>query len=189
MIVNLYGASGSGKTTLIREAIRSNVLKMWLASIGVHTGLNEQKFAMTTIPLPKFRGEVGSYLELFGIKNTDIENASPELIRLFKTIFPLDEGCNHWETRTADSLSAGEGRRLSILRCLLESAEICIVDEPFANSHRDIDELILDAINTKSLAILLTHDKLKNSDDLTIDCLYVSVKEGRDALMAVLNDK
>ncbi len=193
MIVNIWGPSGSGKTTLIRNAIQAGLVYEWMKELtnNAIAQLKNPRVALATMPIPKFRGSVESYLHLFGIACEEMENIAPEIKALYSTIFtcadPDDLSQN--SARSVETLSAGEGRRLSVLRCLLETAELRIIDEPFANSNRDLNYLILCAIKVSGSAILLTHDAISHPDPNAGDLIVVSVEEARFCLQKVLDDR
>ena len=193
VIINIIGPSGSGKTTLIRDAIQAGVVDKWLQELTNNTVAqsDDPRVALSTMPIPKFRGSVESYLNLFGIAYENISDVSAEIQALYNTIFPL-EGADKIlrdSARPVETLSAGEGRRLSVLRCLLEAAELRVVDEPFANSHHDLNDLILSVIKVSGNAILLTHDAISKPGLNTADLIVAAVEDARLCLQRALDDR
>ena len=131
-----------------------------------------------------------SYLNLFGVAHAKISDVVPEIRALYSTIFPLlrNDEISENLARQVETLSAGEGRRLSVLRCLLEVAELRVIDEPFANSHRDLNDQILSAIKVSGNAILLTHDSIPTLGANSCDMMVTSVEEARLCLERALDD-
>jgi len=193
MIVNICGPSGSGKTTLIRNAIQAGVVDAWLRALTKNAVAHSEnpRVALSTMPIPKFRGSVESYLHLFGIECEEIADAAAEIQALHNTIFPFvgADKTSQISSRPVETLSAGEGRRLSVLRCLLEAAELRVIDEPFANSHRDLNDLILSAIKVSGNSILLTHDAISQADMKVDDLIVAAVEDARLCLQRVLDDR
>lgn len=192
MIVNIWGASGSGKTTLIRNAIQAGVVYAWLRGL-VDSPIEEfesPRIALATMPIPRFRGSVESYLNLYGITCQEVQGAPIEMLELCSTVFSYEDigAIPKNMGRSVETLSAGEGRRLSLLRCLLENAELRIIDEPFANSNCDLNSMILSAINIKGSAMVLTHDAISNPRQNEIQLKVVAVDRAKECLEKVLND-
>ena len=63
--------------------------------------------------------------------------------------------------RKVESFSAGEIRRLFLLKSLLVDSGIMIIDEPFSNSDEKIWHIIYNAITIKSKSIILSHRSLE----------------------------
>lgn len=193
VIINIFGPSGSGKTTLIRNAIQAGVVDKWLQELTDNAVAQSEnpRVALSTMPVPKFRGSVESYLNLFGIEYEKFSDVAAEILALYNTIFPL-EGADRAlqnSARPVETLSAGEGRRLSVLRCLLEAAELRVIDEPFANSHHDLNDLILSAIKVSGNAILLTHDAISKPGSNAGDLIIAAVEDARLCLQRALDDR
>jgi len=175
MIVNIHGPSGSGKTTLIRHAIQANKVEDWFHKLtDARVKLQSINVSLSTMPIPKFRGAIRSYFDLFGVDYKHNSNIPVELQNLLNTILPHDISTagNEDLMRLVETLSAGEERRLAILRCLIEPCQLRIIDEPYANSSCELHPIILKAIMAKGNSILLTHDPICSSD-LPIDELVI----------------
>ena len=83
--------------------------------------------------------------------------------------------------REIETFSAGELRRLFILKSLLVNSQLLIIDEPFSNSDRKLWDIIYKAINKKSRVIVLSHLSLKNlfgfdKNNISIDINEVNKK-------------
>ena len=193
MIINIFGPSGSGKTTLIRNAIHAGVIPCWLGKLTNESTAQykDLKIALSTMPIPKFRGSVESYLNLFDIELNGDFNFCDEVKILNKSIFPNLNPSRMEKNlqRPYETLSAGEGRRLSIMRCLLEGSDLRVIDEPFANSSQDLYEVIINAIKVKGDAILLSHDPLLTNFEGDLEhIVQISVGDARITLEDVIND-
>lgn len=155
MIINVFGASGTGKTTLIKEVLAKKELQLLLARLlSVDLSDSCNSISLSLMPSSKFRGSVASYLMLYGIDLDEIDfNKQIEEFR--RTVFLGD--VQVLGNRPFETLSAGESRRLAILRCILEKNDVTIIDEPFANSDSSCFSDILEALSSCSLVIILTH--------------------------------
>lgn len=192
MIINIWGPSGSGKTTLIRDAIQGGVVSKWVQALtnNANDYSKMHRVALSMAPMPKFRGSVESYLKLFGISHKDTLVAGVEILELYDTIFHVSNNSAHYKDfeRKVETLSAGEGRRLSVLRCLLEKADIRIIDEPFSNSHHHLNEIIIRAIKVRGSGILLTHDEISQQISSSNEITIATVEEARKFLYMVSDD-
>ena len=163
MILNLYGPSGSGKTTLVKKIIKSGVLNDFYSFYCSDlVDLTAKSCSISLMPLPTFRGTVKDYFFIFSSKLQSIEEESFALRKLYKSIFKSQD-FNHIENhleRDMDTLSAGELRRLHILRSLLSGSDLNVIDEPFANSDEKLKETIFKAINESMNLIICTHQPI-----------------------------
>ena len=106
--------------------------------------------AVSLFPLPEFDETVSVYFKIFDIvdiKNSKINQLTSQILNI-----PADELLN----RNFQSLSAGEKRRVDLLRCL--SSNVTVVDEPFSNSSSDYCMKIMEFLNHNfQCAIIITH--------------------------------
>lgn len=168
--VNIYGPSGSGKTQyIIQNAFRNANL---LNSILRH---DYSIPAISLLPLAEFEGTVENYLKVF-----DIESYfTPKFISLSKIL--IGENAGALLKRQYNSLSAGEKRRLDIIRCSLCSNAI-IVDEPFSNSSAEYADQILDILQTNfQLIIMLNHREYQKCFNIHVD--QINYKNGHQSLI------
>ena len=64
--------------------------------------------------------------------------------------------------REIETFSAGELRRLFILKSLLVNSSLFIIDEPFSNSDSQLWDTIYNALNKKDKILILSHLSLSN---------------------------
>ena len=182
MILNIYGPSGSGKTTLIKDLIKSNKIREFFVKItkeDCFEQLNEN-ISISLMPLPLFRGNVKEFFYIFNIKVDILLNLNNELRNLSDSIFEKIDTHNKLEivsARNIETFSAGEMRRLFLLKSLLVKSDIVIIDEPFSNSDKKIWINIYSAIKTKSKAIVLSHQSLEKFSDENENNFYVNVNQ------------
>mgnify|MGYP001200720987 CR=1 FL=1 len=79
--------------------------------------------------------------------------------------------------RRVESFSAGETRRLYLLKSLLVNSNIMIIDEPFSNSDERLWEIIYEAININSKSIILSHLSLENFFDFDDNNISINIKK------------
>ena len=80
-------------------------------------------------------------------------------------------------SRQIETFSAGEIRRLFLLKTLLLDSSFIVVDEPFSNSDRKLWEIIYRAINKKRMILVLSHLSLSNFFDLDENNLSIHINE------------
>jgi ABC-type lipoprotein export system ATPase subunit len=157
-IINIYGPSGTGKTQYITNNLfqRDNLDKN-LVIPGVSPP------AISLLPLPDFEGTVDEYFKIFDIE--DIQHEKFDKLSLPMLNLPYEL----LKVRTYNTLSAGEKRRLDILRCSI-SSNFIIVDEPLSNSSANHHEKIFQILEEDFLAaIILSHTSYKNCLNLRIE--------------------
>ena len=173
MILNIFGPSGSGKTTFIKSLLEKRKIQLFFefyTKEKLYVNLNS-KISLSLIPLPIFRGSIKDFFDIFSLNLDLLLTLEKELKLLSNTIF--DEINNKEELdkiakRKVESFSAGELRRLFLLKSLLVDSRIMIIDEPFSNSDEKIWHIIYNAIRIKSRSIILSHlsiETLFNSQD------------------------
>ena len=77
------------------------------------------------------------YLNIFSININVLLNLDEELNNLAESIFEKvvnKKTLEKLSTRNIETLSAGEMRRLFLLKSLIVDSNIVIIDEPFSNS-------------------------------------------------------
>ena len=162
MILNIFGPSGSGKTTFIRHLLEKRKLQLFFEYFTDETldiNLNS-KVSLSLIPLPIFRGSIKDFLDIFSINLNLLLSLEKDLKLLSDTIFDEinnQEKLDKIAIRQVESFSAGEIRRLFLLKSLLVESNIMIIDEPFSNSDEKIWDIIYNAIRIKSRSIILSH--------------------------------
>ena len=165
MILNIFGKSGSGKTTLIKSLLKYKDTQNFFEEVtkqNINPEVNK-KISVSLIPLPKFRGSIGELFKIFSIESNSLLFLNDDLKCLYQSIFnqfPSKKNLNEILRRKIQSLSAGEIRRLYILKSLLVDSNILIVDEPFSNSDKKLWNVIYRSINNKDYSIILSHFSL-----------------------------
>ncbi len=165
MMLNIFGPSGSGKTTLIRNLLEKRQIKFFFES---HTKQRQDinlnsRISLSLIPVPIFRGTIKDFFDIFSINLNLLLSLRNEYKLLSNTIFDeinTQEELDKIAIRKVESFSAGEIRRLFLLKSLLVESSIMIIDEPFSNSDEKLWETIYNAIKIKSRAIILSHISL-----------------------------
>ena len=166
MIINIFGPSGSGKTTFVSSLLKSQKTQDFYEKfIGRKSGINlNKKISISLIPLPKFRGTIQEFFNIFCIDVKYLLNLNEYLNILSKSIFdmqPCEENLIQISERNLETFSAGQIRRLFVLKSLLIDSNIIIIDEPFSNSDEKIWENIYRSIDTKPRSIILSHVSLE----------------------------
>ena len=155
-IVAITGPSGCGKTTLLRcicglEDLDSGDLLLEDRDISTLNaeergiGLIFQKAVL----YPHLNVEGNLRL---GNKKGDITNALVEV------------GMEGFEERRVESLSGGEGQRVSLARALLAKPKVLLLDEPFSSLDEELSRRLVSDVRSilkerKCPAILVTHNK------------------------------
>ncbi len=182
MMLNIFGPSGSGKTTLTKSLLKyGDTYKFF----GEFTNQNfniefNKKISISLIPLPKFRGTIGELFKIFSIDSNSLILLNDELKSLYHSIFnefPNKNNLNQILQRKIETLSAGEIRRLFILKSLLVDSNILIVDEPFSNSDKKLWNVIYRSINVKDYSIVLSHFSLIDYFDSNYQNIAISIEE------------
>ena len=162
--------SGSGKTQyIIQNAFRNANLQNSILR------QNYKISAISLLPIAEFEGTVENYLKVFDIEN----HFTPKFKSLTKILIGVN--ADALLKRQYNSLSAGEKRRLDIIRCSLCSNAI-IVDEPFSNSSAEYADLILDVLQTNfQLIIMLNHREYQKCLNIHID--QINCENGHQSLI------
>ena len=166
MILNIFGPSGSGKTSLIRNLLEKRKIKLFFETFSKEkTDINlNNKISISLIPIPIFRGSIKEFFDIYSINLNLLFTLEKELKFLSDTIFNEinnQEDLDKISLRKVESFSAGELRRLFLLKSLLVDSRIMIIDEPFSNSDEKIWHIIYNAIRVKSKSIILSHRSLE----------------------------
>ena len=182
MIFNIFGPSGSGKTTFIRRVLqlgKTQLLLGKLANTKIMPEINP-KISISLIPLPLFKGSIKEFFDIFSINLNSLLTLEKELKDLSYSIF--DQAVNQKtlesiSQRRVESFSAGETRRLYLLKSLLVNSNIMIIDEPFSNSDKKLWATIFKAINLNSKSIILSHLSLESFYDLDDENISINIKK------------
>ena len=182
MIINIFGPSGSGKTTFIKDLLKSKKTRQFFGKITKDDFIEElnKKISISLMPLPLFRGDVQELFNIFSIKVDILLNLNGALRNLSDSIFGKIDNQEKLEkvaSRNIETLSAGEMRRLFLLKSLLVNSDIVIIDEPFSNSDKKLWNIIYSAIKIKPKSIVLSHQSLEKFLVENKDNIYVNVNE------------
>ena len=185
MIINIFGPSGSGKTTFIRSLLKYKETQKFFEKFTENNLKieNNKKISVSLIPLPKFRGSVEELFNIFPIERNTIMSLNEELTSLYQSIFnelPSKKNLDQILSRKVESFSAGEIRRLYILKSLLVESNILIVDEPFSNSDKKLWDMIYRSINIKKYSIIISHFSLKDFFEPNHENVAISISEIRN---------
>ena len=166
MILNIFGPSGSGKTTFIYDLLKSNKTHQFFKEFtNKETEVNLNKnISLSLIPLPLFRGTIKEYFTIFSININELFNLNDQLKDLAESIFGKIVDNNSiikLSKRNVETFSAGEMRRLFILKSLIIKTPITIIDEPFSNSDAKLWNVIYSAMQTMPRTIILSHLSLE----------------------------
>ena len=170
MIINIFGPSGSGKTTFIRRVLQLGKTQLLLENLANTKSMSaiNPKISISLIPLPLFKGSIKEFFDIFSINLNSLLTLEKELKDLSYSIFDQKVNKKTLESisqRKVESFSAGETRRLYLLKSLLVNSNIMIIDEPFSNSDERLWKIIYKAININSKSIILSHLSLESLFD------------------------
>ena len=164
MIINIYGPSGSGKTTFIRKLLLLKSTQKFFRNYSNENSKDNlsNEISISLMPIPLFRGTVVEFFDIFGINIDNLLTLNKEFKDLAQSIFGKINSnlLKEIASRRMETLSAGEIRRLFILKSILVDSSLIIIDEPFSNSDEKLWSIIYEAINQKKRSIILSHFSL-----------------------------
>ena len=168
-VFSLIGPNGAGKTTLMQalaflsRPTSGEILFMGEAINTSQSPLDyRRKIAMVfQEPLlfdTTVYGNVASGLKFRKANKATIRDIVERQLNRF--------GISHLKERSARTLSGGEAQRTSLARAFATEPEILFLDEPFASLDPPTRESLTDDLetalrNTRTTAILATHDRLE----------------------------
>ena len=163
----VYGSNGAGKTTLLKAMLglvrsSSGIVRIGEWTVGSREWMsNRQNTAYVhqeniKNSFPVSAGEVVS-IGLAGARMSSSEIAYKVELSMRRT------GCFNLYHRSYHSLSGGEKQRVSLARCLCQSAKVLLLDEPTSFLDREgkndlltmLNEL---CINEAPTIIMVSHD-------------------------------
>ena len=181
MIINIYGPSGSGKTTFIRNLLMSDSLEEFYRRHSHESSKDNlnKKISISLMPIPLFRGTIGEFFDIFCIKVDNLLTLKKEFKDLAKSIFRQinSNSIDEITSRRLETLSAGEIRRLFILKSILVDSNIMVIDEPFSNSDQNLWNKIFEAINLNERSIILSHLSLQNYFKCNKDIISIHINK------------
>ena len=182
MILNIFGPSGSGKTTFMRRILQLGKTYLLFENLTNKKVVfdDNPKISISLIPLPLFKGSIKEFFDIFSINLNSLLTLETELKDLSNSIFDQNINEKTLESislRRVESFSAGEIRRLYLLKSLLVNSNIMIIDEPFSNSDKKLWATIFKAINLNSKSIILSHLSLESFYDLDDENISINIKK------------
>ncbi|MGB9682439.1 MAG: LPS export ABC transporter ATP-binding protein [bacterium] len=183
-IVGLLGPNGAGKTTtfyMITGLLRPNKGKIYLDGEDItHMPIHERaKRGIGYLPqepsvFKRLTVEENLWVILQflpSLNKQERKEIAEELMREF--------GIIHLRSSIASSLSGGEARRLEVVRTLITSPKIILLDEPFLGidpiTVSDIQSIIFH-LKRKELGILITDHNVRDTLSI-VDRAYI-INEG-----------
>ncbi len=157
-LVGVVGPSGSGKSTLLRvlcglrEPLSGAVLVdgVDLASIDL---VSWQKRVAWLPQDPTLPGETVRAVVQMGDDSIDDQS----IVRALHQV-GLDLDLNRQLGEASAELSAGQRRRLALVRCIVRSPLVLVLDEPTAHLDAENAQLVVDAISRLPMTrIVATH--------------------------------
>ena len=166
------GQNGAGKTTLLKTilglikpfsgqcAVLGHAVgsKKWFASRKKVAYLNQESVQIE-FPISAYEvAEIG--VSAHGIRRNERQRMVHRAMDI--------TGCAHLKGRSYAHLSGGEKQKVSLARCVVQSPEILLLDEPCSSLDPDSKSDILDIIeglNTKSgtTVVMVSHDEANRS--------------------------
>ena len=184
MIINIFGPSGSGKTTFVRDLLISDSTENFFRRYSKEMSKDNlnKGISISLMPIPLFRGTVGEFFDIFSINIYNLLFLKKELKFLAKSIFgEIDNDIlNTIANRRLETLSAGEIRRLFILKSILVESNLMIIDEPFSNSDENLWRQIYESIDLKKRSIILSHYSLNKYFDAKKNYICININDAKN---------
>ena len=176
-ILNIYGPSGSGKTTFISWLIKNSALHLLFKDVdwGRYSEKTIRKYSLSAMPVPTFEGTIKEYFKLFCIKAIDCGDWGDEIKALLDTVRGRHSSIEQMGKVLVQELSAGEQRRLSIARALISKQVITIIDEPYANSDKELYGAINRAMGTVDKLVIITHTPMSHQFGSQVKIVHVEI--------------
>jgi ABC-type bacteriocin/lantibiotic exporter with double-glycine peptidase domain len=170
-ITGLYGESGSGKTTLlliICGLLNVNKGNYLINNIKIRKNLNidwngKISYMSQTPYIIDNSLKHSIFFEKELAKNKDLINKTKELFKKFNLSHLIKFlGFENLNISLRGTLSAGEKQRIAFIRCLINSPQIFILDEPTASLDEKNEKILINEllkIKKTSIVIMATHNK------------------------------
>lgn len=161
--IAIVGRSGSGKTTLAKLLVQAlghsgGEIKFMGLPLNQIDPEQWEKFCMYVPQTPWF-GE-GSALDQIRLGRTDVTDV--QLAEMIEKLGLHDLFSGRAADGQGEGLSTGQIQLLGLMRCLIRSAPIVILDEPTNSLDHEAEERVMNAIFDKfkdSTILLITHKK------------------------------
>ncbi len=163
-VLAIVGPSGSGKSSFLRllnrldEPTEGTVFLDGRDYREIPPGELRRRVGMVLQSPYLFAGTVADNIR-FGPAQRGELVPSERISRLLERV-----GLEGYEGRNVDSLSGGEGQRVSLARTLINSPDVLLLDEPTSAldpaAVGEVEELICDLVPEQGLACLIvTHNR------------------------------
>jgi len=154
-IYSIIGPSGCGKSTILNMI--SELLTPDSGKINTNKSIRLGYMLQENLLLPWRTLKENSLLGVEILNNQSVKN--DDKIKNYFKLFDL----NGYENYYPDSLSGGMKQRAALIRTLLYSPDILLLDEPFSNLDYDIklkvqNYLLKYFYEKKATILLVTHD-------------------------------
>lgn len=170
----IVGTSGTGKTTLLNSLLGLKEYESGDIIVNNHYRMQNLFFENERVSL-SFQGEVlfdRSIVENICHPNSRLDDRTKAYINLFdmQDIIARDGAGNE---QIKNSLSGGEKKRISLIRCLSKDAEVYILDEPTNELDETNVQKVMQALSNlkhNAVVIVISHDKrIKDISDNVIE--------------------
>jgi len=183
-IISILGESGSGKSTILRIIAGLEVPEKGLIKIEDKVIVDENIFIQ-----PENRG-IGMVFQdyalfphktvegniKFGLKNMTNKEKNERLEEVLNLVNLRD-----YKKRYPYELSGGQQQRVALARALAPKPSLLLLDEPFSNLDKDLQDKIRDELKiilkqTSTTTIFVTHDR---TDALALADRIVVLNKGQ----------
>lgn len=183
-IISILGESGSGKSTILRIIAGLEVPEKGLIKIEDKVIVDKNSFVQ-----PENRG-VGMVFQdyalfphktvegniKFGLKNMSNKEKNERLEEVLDLVSLRD-----YKERYPYELSGGQQQRVALARALAPAPSLLLLDEPFSNLDKDLQDKIREELKiilkqTSTTTIFVTHDR---TDAVALADRIVVLKKGQ----------
>ena len=150
-IIGVFGRSGTGKTTLFRILVGELMPENGILKTSPKCKRVYHDQLQKLVPWLSATKNA-----LLGLTDQEIEERSSDIQHLFEVC-----GLSKFAGREATRLSGGQRARVTLIRSLLESSDVLLLDEPFVGMDaRTQDDILVNLPNILSsrLTFITAHD-------------------------------
>lgn len=160
-VIAIVGPNGCGKTTLLMALAGLQSLDQGSITIGnklsqeASVGVVFQNYRESLLPWRTVEDNIAFSLEIAGVKRSERRTSVRDFVRRLDSDIPVN--------RYPYQLSGGQQQTASILRALIASPELLLLDEPFASldyrarlhMHENVQEIFS---TTGQTVVLVSHE-------------------------------